>query len=788
MAIITNYNNDQLSFSQAKTISADDIINGAEAHFSRLARLVTRLINIPYACISLLDENSQWLTPIANSNKLSIHQYHPLFSQVLLHDQTLIIEQLSLSDHAHSPLAFNTSSQCEFYAGFPLISSNNTVIGKLSVMDIQTRQLTPQDIDALTDLTALIVSTMRPQQATTDTHSLQTQLQHAKAVLCENERLNRLRNSILDRIVNSHSLTPILATIVKSIEVEYPEMLCSILLLDEKGNYLQSAAAPSLPDFYNEAIDGLEIGPEVGSCGAAAYTRQRVIAEDISTHPNWAGFCELAAKAKLGSCWSEPIKNSNGAVLGTFAIYHPQPCVPGDNDFKLIEQFAYLASIAIERQRNSELIWQQANFDELTGLPNRNLMAEHLQLALSTARRKQTKVAVAFLDLDNFKDINDTMGHGAGDELLIESTRRIKSCVRATDTVARLGGDEFIIIVPDINGRHDLDRMTKALISSLAEPYQVQNETAYSSASIGITLYPDDAEIATDLLKNADQAMYGAKSEGRNRCHFYTEGMRDSAIQRKLLTNDLYNAIEEEQFFLVFQPIVDLVTGKIIKAEALIRWLHPERGLVGPMQFIPLAEESGQIIDISNWIFHKVCRQVRDWRERYCDTLQISINTSPLHYSHPERNITQWLGWMKDSATPADAILLEITEHLLMESRSSVADKLFQFSQAGVEIALDDFGTGYSSISYLKKYPTNYVKIDKSFVDNMTANSNDLALCEAIVVMAKRLGLKVVAEGIETQQQQQLLAEMGCDYGQGYYLSKPLSEEDFEALLKQQQS
>ena len=592
----------------------------------------------------------------------------------------------------------------------------------------------------------------------------------------------RVRSEILERVVSSESLDSILRAIVSRIENEYKGYYCSILLLEK--DRLKLGAAPSLPDFYNDAIDGVQIGHGVGSCGNSAFHNVLTIVEDISTHEFWVPWAELAAKANLGSCWSQPIRGPKNEVIGTFAIYHHQKSTPSDSAITLIEQFAHIASIAIERDISSKVIWKQANFDELTGLPNRSLMEGRLTQLMATAIRSNTKVAVLFLDLDNFKEVNDTLGHDVGDLLLKECASRITHCLREEDVVSRFGGDEFIILVGNIDDNSGLDAVIDKLLNVISAPYTLQRKVVHTSVSIGVSMFPDDAMAVSDLVKNADQAMYSAKSQGKNNCQFYSEDMQSMALKRLSIKTDLRAAIEEGQFYLEYQPIHDLTSERCQKVEALIRWMHPKKGLIRPDEFIPIAEESGVIIDISNWVFNEVVNDAKRWRNKFDSELQISINTSPSHYFSSQPNIMDWLNVLLDKGLAANAIVLEITENLLMDANNTVSKKLFQFRQAGVAIALDDFGTGYSSISYLKKFPTDIIKIDRSFVHSMTEVSNDKVLCEAIIVMAKKLGIKVVAEGIETKEQLLILKSMGCDYGQGYLFSKPLSKANFESYLE----
>ncbi|WP_085296918.1 putative bifunctional diguanylate cyclase/phosphodiesterase [Cognaticolwellia mytili] len=598
--------------------------------------------------------------------------------------------------------------------------------------------------------------------------------------LFNNEKLSRLRNNILELIASSAKLSEILPAILVSVEREYHDAKCSILLLDDSKKHLIIGAAPSFPDFYNEAIDGVEIGYGVGSCGTAAYTGKRVIVEDISSHPFWSPWTELAKRANLASCWSEPIIDNQGNILGTFAIYHKKISAPKAIDFILIEQFANLVRIAMEREKADKLIWQQANFDSLTHLPNRNLLYEHLIAAMKNAKRDDKQLAVAMLDLDNFKDVNDSLGHATGDALLVECSKRIKNSIRKNDIVARLGGDEFVVLFV---GAQFVENIVQKLLEKLAQPYELEQKNIYCSVSIGIAIYPNDALDRDTLLRSADQAMYGAKAQGRNNVHYFTENMRTDVLRRIEMVEDLRVALVKNQFHLVYQPITNLETEDITKAEALIRWQHPTKGLISPLEFIPLAEETGLIIEISDWIFYEVIRQVKRWRKNYCSNLKISINTSPIQYKNKGEQIINWIDALAQKKLAPQAIGIEITENLLMENQAEVVTVLDKIRLSGIAISIDDFGTGYSSFSYLKNFSFDYLKIDKSFIQNMSANSNDLALCEAIIVMAKKLNIKVIAEGIETEQQRQLLSTAGCDFGQGYLLDRPLSANDFEELL-----
>lgn len=436
-----------------------------------------------------------------------------------------------------------------------------------------------------------------------------------------------------------------------------------------------------------------------------------------------------------------------------------------------------------DRKKAEELIWKQANYDPLTGLPNRRMSHDRLVQETRKTHRSRLPLALLFIDLDKFKEVNDTLGHDVGDILLVEAAHRIGGCVRETDTVARLGGDEFTVILMELDDIRRVDMLAQNILHALAEPFQLGSEVVHLSASIGITLYPNDTTEAGELLKNADQAMYAAKNAGGNRFSYFTPSMQQAALSRLRLIGDLRGALAGGQFRVYFQPIVELATGRIHKAEALIRWQHPARGMVSPADFIPLAEETGLIVEIGDWVFRETARLVKRWRERYNPELQVSVNESPVQFRSDNSLHGSWPTYLQELELPGQSMVVEITEGLLLNAEPAVLDKLRQFHSAGIQISLDDFGTGYSSLSYLQKFDLDYLKIDQSFTRNLVPGSDSMVLCEAIIVMAHKLGMKVIAEGIETEQQRDLLAAAGCDYGQGYLFSRPLPPEEFESLF-----
>jgi len=441
-----------------------------------------------------------------------------------------------------------------------------------------------------------------------------------------------------------------------------------------------------------------------------------------------------------------------------------------------------------DRKRAEVLIWQQAHFDPLTGLPNRNMLHDRMAQELKRSKRDGFQLAVLFIDLDHFKEVNDSLGHDSGDRLLVEAARRICACVRESDTVARMGGDEFAVILTELLDGSNLEGILQKMLQALEAVFELDKDRVFVSASIGVTLYPLDASAIEDLFKNADQAMYVAKGAGRNRFSFFTPALQEAAQNRVRLTNDLHDGLVKEQFRVLYQPIVELASGAVHKAEALIRWHHPTRGLISPADFIPIAESTGLIVDIGEWVFQQASRQVQAWRLRLDPDFQISVNKSPAQFQRRGKSKTPWAQQLQAMGLPGSSIVVEITEGLLLDTSASVADQLLELHDGGIQVSLDDFGTGYSSLSYLQRFDIDFVKIDQSFVRYLIPDSTDLTLCQAIIAMAHALGMKVIAEGVETAQQRDLLAAAGCDYGQGYLFSRPIAATDFEAFLSARQT
>ena len=436
--------------------------------------------------------------------------------------------------------------------------------------------------------------------------------------------------------------------------------------------------------------------------------------------------------------------------------------------------FVAVINDVTQKKRAEQELRYLANYDTLTGLPNRTLLSERLSRAIIRARRQESRVAVLFIDLDHFKDVNDSLGHAAGDRLLKAAAARLQAAVGPTDTVARLGGDEFTIIVEDLDSIAAAERLARELIAAFAGPLEVdERHTATITPSIGISLYPDHAMVPTDLLKFADTAMYQAKAEGRNTFEVYDEAMDAEARRRATMLAALRRALAQDELRLVFQPRLSLRSERIVGVEALLRWRSTELGEIGPAEFIPLAEESGLILPIGEWVLRQACRTLRQWQDAGLGDLSCSVNVSVLQLLRAPL-AQQVAAALAECGLAPDRLELEVTESMVMQNAEETRAVLNELRRVGVRIAIDDFGTGYSSLVYLKRLPIDTLKIDKEFIGDLTDDPDDKAITATVITMAHSLGLHVVAEGVETEAQLGYLRGQGCDEVQGYWLSPPL--------------
>ena len=723
------------------------------------------------------------------------------------------------------------------------------------------------------------------------------------------------QNGILETIAAGMPLAVVLQASVELVERQYPDALCSILLLDNEGQHLHNGVANKLPAEYMRAVENLKIGPAVGSCGTAAYRRCDVIVSDIAEDHLWVNYRDLALSFGLRACWSIPIFSSHNEVLGTFAMYHLTPYTPAQQEMELIGSISHIVGIAIERHKSqahlqlletsishlndivliteaepfdepgpriifvndaferrtgyrrhevigktprilqgpktsrneldrihaalkkwepvrAELInytksgeefWIEldivpiadekgwythwvsierdiskrklaeeeinhlAFYDHLTQLPNRRLLLDRLNLTLLANARSGRHGALLFIDLDNFKTLNDTLGHDKGDLLLQLVAERLCGCVREDNTVARLGGDEFVVMLTEL-GDSPQEAATESrivgerIIANFSESFLLGVYEHNCTPSIGITLFSDGRDSVDELLKRADLAMYRAKAAGRNTLSFFDPQMQTAVTARVAMEENLRLGLRNQEFFLCYQPQVN-GEGAITGAEALIRWQHPQRGLVSPAEFIPLAEDTGLILPLGQWVLKTACEQLASWATRpETANLSVAVNVSVSQYRQPDF-AAKVIQVLNETGANPQRLKLELTESLLADDLEDIIGKMTKLKAIGVGFSLDDFGTGYSSLSYLKRLPLDQLKIDQSFVRDVLIDPNDAIIARAIVALGQSLGLAVIAEGVETEPQRQFLASHGCHDYQGYLFSKPLPIAQFETFL-----
>jgi len=479
---------------------------------------------------------------------------------------------------------------------------------------------------------------------------------------------------------------------------------------------------------------------------------------------------ELRLRCKIGGCSPRYFDASELPIeMSAMGVYDQTPA-GGRGVF--LGTYGVARDIS-ERKKAEEIISYQANHDLLTGLPNRTLLKDRLSLAIAQARRSEQSLAVLFLDLDRFKLVNDTLGHVAGDELLQAVAARLKDCLRDGDTLARVGGDEFMLLLPGVRTEEDAASVAYKIIGVLKRPFSIDGHDVFVSASIGVALYPRDGKTIDSLIKHADIAMYHIKERGKDGVQFFSQHMNAALSRHLSLESGMRKALEAGQFRVFYQPQVSIESGEVVGVEALIRWQHPTRGLLPPMEFVPLAEENGLIVPIGEWLLDTACAELAAWRRGGVPPVRLAVNLSALQVEQPHF-VDRVIACLRRHELPGSALELEITENVIMKDMDIVVQKLRQLSGHGIRVAIDDFGTGYSSLSYLRKLPIHTLKIDRSFVHDIRHDSGDGSIVTAIVAMAKGLGLKLIAEGVETRTQLDFLRGLGCDEMQGFLFSEPL--------------
>lgn len=640
--------------------------------------------------------------------------------------------------------------------------------------------------------------------AVTHTSVLKALLKRERELLIETQELNQQiaedRQHLAlwsNRLSELHSASRTLLSVLSHTQIEDDilqsgiEALCKLLqarygavgLINEEEqltHFLHTGITDEQANSISHAPEGR------GLLGAVIHENTAIRVEDLTADPRSEGF--PANHPLMKSLLAVPVSNL-GRVYGRIYLCDKTDGSPfGAEDELLAMSFATSLSLILDNarevqeiKRGQQHLYQLAHFDPLTGLPNRELAYDRIHQALVNSHRQQSKLAILFADLDNFKHINDSLGHSAGDELLKAVALRLAQCIRETDTVARLGGDEFLILLPDIEFVQNIIMVAQKVKEALQPIFKINNQEIFVSISIGISVYPDDSMNIEELLRDADTAMYHAKNNGRNNFQFFTPQMNEVVQRQMRLTSVLSQAIERNQFLLHYQPQVNLISGKMLGVEALIRWQSAELGSISPTEFIPVAEATGLIMEISDWVLMTACKQGKQWMDQGLHDLRVAVNMSTVQFQQPQfpARLKQIL-----SATgfPAALLELEITENIMMSDKNAITVILDELKALGVQISIDDFGTGYSSLSYLKRLPIDQVKIDQSFIRDIVTDPNDAAIVTAITAMTHGLNLEVVAEGVETQAQLDFLISKQCYKAQGYYFSKPIAAEAIAAL------
>jgi diguanylate cyclase (GGDEF)-like protein/PAS domain S-box-containing protein len=597
--------------------------------------------------------------------------------------------------------------------------------------------------------------------------------------ITETKQLRSLQQLIMNALADEIPITDIADRLCRRVEEIAPDVVSSLLHIDSAG-LVHPLGGPSLPDDYSRALDGVAIGPDIGSCGSAAYYGKPVLATDIDTDPRWQPFKTRPLEVGLRACWSTPIKAKDGRVIGTFAFYFRECRAPSRWHQRIVDACVDLSALAIERKEARAQIARLAYYDMLTGLPNRARLRDLISEA-TRACPAGDHVALAFLDVDNFKDVNDTLGHSAGDELLVQFAGRLRAQIQPGDMLGRLGGDEFVIVLPNRDAA-EASLIASRITDALVQPLQIGTKQVPMSASMGISLYPDNATDIDTLIQQADAAMYKAKQAGRSTFRFFSADMDRLAEQRLEHSAALRNAIANDLLQLHYQPQIRTSDGGIHGVEALARWYDPALGEVSPSKFIPLAEECGLIEQIGLWSIRGACRQMAEWRAAGLDIPCVSVNLSPINFQN--ENLAAVVGGiLEEHSLPAEVLMLEITEGVIMNERSIAIETMNALRKLGVGLSLDDFGTGYSSLSRLAHLPIRELKIDRSFMCDVESDASARAIVTTVVRVGQSLNLTVVAEGVETEGQRKLLSELGCDVIQGFLYARALSPAAFGRWL-----
>jgi diguanylate cyclase (GGDEF)-like protein/PAS domain S-box-containing protein len=595
------------------------------------------------------------------------------------------------------------------------------------------------------------------------------------------EALREKQTEILALIAEGNSLDSILQHIVPALESQISDSYCSVLFYHEAEKVLKVAYAPHLDETFIKKIKSIPIELYYGSCGHASFTKKLTTLSDIgSSDVFWKEWREEVLRLGYKTSWSMPIFSTKNELLGTLGVFCKEIREPNEYEISIIKAFSYLTGLAIERSKHEEEIRFLAYHDALTNLPNIRFLKDTYNKLI-----KQTRdVALMFLDLDQFKYINDTFGHNLGDLVLKEVASRIKTVIGEDNIVARMGGDEFVVLLKGIDQKEKANRISHSILNAIHEPITIQNTEFFITGSIGISFYSQEMESIDHLMKCADVAMYNAKGLGGNTSQEYDLNMERASLESFALQGEFRKALNNNEFHLYYQPKINVQTNEVSSLEALIRWDHPERGLISPALFIPIAEENGFITELGSWVIKEACRQMKEWRIRENLNIKVSVNVSVRQFL--QQDVAQLvIRSIEENQISPDCFEIEITESVLVKHEHIIQHTIKKLQQYGVKISIDDFGTGYASLMYLKQFCADEIKIDRSFIKLLPHNKEDAGIVSAIITLAQVLNLEVVAEGVETEEQLNFLKEKGNIVVQGYLYSPPVPANEIVPYIRE---
>ena len=601
------------------------------------------------------------------------------------------------------------------------------------------------------------------------------------------ERLLQGQNQLLQLIGSNESLESIMIDTCHFVEKNNPHWHCGVQLLSADQKIFTQVIGHNFPEILRRQMIDAPVCIGNGIWSEAVMDMVPVWINDISRSPSMKLITQRKLLSNYAAVGSWPIMGKTDMLLGAFTLFSESGTPLNNKELSLISIATDIASIAIEGKRAEEKAIRLAHYDEITHLPNRFLFIQYLSKAILYAKKNKSRLAVLFLDLDRFKSINDIFDHKVGDKVLGIISQKMKNILTHSDTIARAGGDEFIVLLEDFHTTRDVTEVADRLLEVISQSFKINEQEMKLSASIGIALYPNDGIDSQELMKNAEMAMYRAKQNGRANYQFYAAEMNVNTIRRLEYETQIRHALDKQQFVVYYQPKVNVLSGKIVGAEALVRWNHPDLGLVFPGDFIGIAEEAGLIGRIGMQVIERTCKDIADFHLSDMEFGRVAINLSGTQFVE-ENIVTELLRVLDFWEVSSSLIEFEITESMVMQDIDLAIKHMDELIKAGFTLSIDDFGTGYSSLSYLKRFPVNSVKIDRSFIQDMHGNKNDAAIVLAIVAMAKTLGLKVVAEGIENQLQLETLQNCNCDEYQGFYFSRAVPANEFIELLKKNNS